>query len=75
MQYNSLTDAQRSRGCADRHCACTQIGWLDYAAMRVFDRFARAAIKVGSLRIVLPNGNELAYGDLATTAPAVIEGR
>ena len=42
--------------------------------MRVFDRFARAAVAVGRLRIVLPSGAELAYGDEATTDPAVAAG-
>ncbi len=36
--------------------------WLDAGAMRLFDRFARAAVRVGRLRLVLPTGGELCYG-------------
>lgn len=45
---------------------CPKVGWLDSAAMRAFDAFAGAAITVGRLRFVLPNGDELVYG---TPAP------
>lgn len=37
-------------------------GWF----MRLFDRFAAAAIRTGYLRLILPNGTELTYGDPAT---------
>lgn len=40
----------------------------------MFDRFARAAISVGHLRIVLPNGEELSYGDPSTAQPPVASG-
>jgi cyclopropane fatty-acyl-phospholipid synthase-like methyltransferase/predicted NAD/FAD-binding protein len=49
--------------------ACSpKMGWLDAAALRVFDRFARAAITVGRLRLVLPNGEERSYGAPAPAA-------
>lgn len=51
-----------------------KIGWVDSAAIALFDRFARAAIKAGRLRLVLPNGDELAYGSDATAAPPVPAG-
>ena len=37
----------------------------------MFDRFARLAVKVGHLRLILPNGQELSYGspDNVKTAP------
>ena len=46
--------------------AAAQVGLLGWCAMRVFDRFAHAAIHLGLLRIILPNGEELHYGDDAT---------
>ena len=42
--------------------ASPKIPLLDRAFMGVFDRFARTAIRVGRLRIILPNGEELVYG-------------
>ena len=45
-----------------------KVGFVDSMAMKVFDAFARAAIKTGKLRLVLPNGEELVYG---SPAPAV----
>lgn len=51
-----------------------QVGLLGSLAMNVFDRFARAAIKVGHLRVILPNGEELSYGDPATCQPPVASG-
>lgn len=39
-----------------------KIGLLDSFFMATFDRFARAAISVGRLRFILPNGEELIYG-------------
>lgn len=44
------------------------------AAIRLFDKFARAAIKTGYLRLVLPNGDELVYGDKAHCAAPVPKG-
>jgi hypothetical protein len=52
-----------------------QVSWLGSLALHVFDRFARAAISVGHLRIVLPNGAELSYGDPSTAQPPVASGR
>lgn len=45
------------------------------AAIRLFDKFARAAIKTGYLRLVLPNGDELVYGDKAHCAAPVPKGK
>lgn len=42
--------------------------------MAVFHRFARAAITVGQLRMVLPNGEELCYGSPESTSPALAPG-
>ena len=39
-----------------------KMSWLDSVAMKTFDKFAKAAINVGRLRIILPNGHELIYG-------------
>ena len=51
-----------------------QVGLLGSLALNVFDRFARAAISVGHLRIILPNGEELSYGDPSTTQPPIAPG-
>ena len=51
-----------------------QVSWLGSLALHVFDRFARAAISTGHLRIVLPNGEELSYGDPSTAQPPVAPG-
>jgi len=51
-----------------------KIGLLDQAAIALFDKFSRAAIKTGRLRIILPNGDELCYGDAAKTAAPVPKG-
>ena len=51
-----------------------KIGVVDRMAMAAFDRFARASITVGHLRFVLPNGEELAYGNLDSSQPAVAPG-
>lgn len=53
----------------------SQVGFLGSLAMNVFDRFARAAISVGHLRVILPNGEELSYGDPATVEPPVAPGK
>ena len=45
-------------------------GWLDSLCLSMFDKFARAAIRTGHLRIVLPTGAELSYGDPANVEPA-----
>jgi cyclopropane-fatty-acyl-phospholipid synthase len=50
-----------------------KIGWLDSAACSLFNRFARAAITRGRLRIVLPNGAELVYGSLPSAPSAAAE--
>jgi len=39
-----------------------KVSWVDSIAMGLFDRFARAAITKGRLRIILPTGQELSYG-------------
>lgn len=35
---------------------------IDSIAIKLFDTFAKAAIKTGKLRLILPNGEELVYG-------------
>ena len=52
-----------------------KISLLDHFFMGVFDKFARAAIFVGHLRIILPNGKELEYGNADATEPSVAPGR
>lgn len=51
-----------------------KISIVDQLAMAAFDRFAKASITVGHLRFVLPNGEELAYGSLGSSQPAVAPG-
>lgn len=51
-----------------------KIPLLDRAAVALFDKFARAAIRTGRLRIVLPSGEELVYGDAGKTAAPVPKG-
>ncbi|KAL4447595.1 hypothetical protein ABPG75_004814 [Micractinium tetrahymenae] len=51
-----------------------KIPLLDRAAMGLFDKFARAAIRTGRLRLILPNGEELVYGDASNTAAPVPKG-
>jgi predicted NAD/FAD-binding protein/cyclopropane fatty-acyl-phospholipid synthase-like methyltransferase len=41
----------------------------EHAYLSLFDRFARAAIRKGDLRMILPNGDERRYGD-GDVAPA-----
>jgi cyclopropane fatty-acyl-phospholipid synthase-like methyltransferase len=43
-----------------------KIGVIDTIAIKLFDKFARKAVAVGRLRLILPNGEELVYG---TPAP------
>ena len=42
-----------------------KIGIVDTIAMKIFDKFAKVAIKTGKLRLILPNGEELVYGSPA----------
>ena len=51
-----------------------KISVVDRLFMAGFDRFARAAITVGQLRMVLPNGEELCYGSADSTSPALVPG-
>ena len=39
-----------------------KVGWLDAWFLGLFDRFARAALVQGQLRLILPNGEERCYG-------------
>jgi len=48
--------------------ACPKIGVVDRVCMAVFDRFARVALKVGHLRIILPNGQEMSYGKASASS-------
>ena len=41
---------------------CPKIGLADSFFLGTFDRFARMAIQLGSLRLILPNGEERLYG-------------
>lgn len=52
-----------------------KIPLLDRAAIALFDKFARAAIRTGRLRLILPSGEELVYGDASKTAAPVPKGR
>ncbi|PRW60674.1 cyclopropane-fatty-acyl-phospholipid synthase [Chlorella sorokiniana] len=73
----SAVDAVTSMGCTIPwvpRSVSPKIGLLDQAAIRLFDKFARAAIKTGYLRIVLPNGDELVYGEKAHCAAPVPKG-
>ncbi|CAD7695206.1 unnamed protein product [Ostreobium quekettii] len=40
-----------------------KVDWIDWMFMRTFDRFAKIGIRNGSLRIILPSGAELQYGE------------
>lgn len=46
-----------------------KISLLDRLCISLFDRFARLALKQGFLRLILPNGQELAYGDPDSIRP------
>ena len=39
-----------------------KVGWLDAWFLSLFDRFARAVVKQGCLRLILPTGEERCYG-------------
>ena len=39
-----------------------KVSWSDAWFLSVFDRFARAALKQGQLRLILPTGEERCYG-------------
>lgn len=39
-----------------------KLSTIDRMAIKLFDTFAKAAIKSGKLRLILPNGEELIYG-------------
>lgn len=43
-------------------------------AVYTFDKFARSVVNVGHLRLILPNGSELVYGDPSKTAPPILPG-
>jgi cyclopropane-fatty-acyl-phospholipid synthase len=45
-----------------------KVSIVDTMAMKVFDTFAKTAIKTGKLRLILPNGEELVYGSPAPPA-------
>jgi hypothetical protein len=51
-----------------------KMGLLDGIFISTFNRFARAAISVGRLRFILPNGEELLYGSEESAARVVPEG-
>jgi cyclopropane-fatty-acyl-phospholipid synthase len=50
-----------------------KLSWVDSAAIGIFDRFARATIRTGRLRFILPNGEELQYGAPAPPLGGVSE--
>ena len=47
---------------------CPKLSLQDRFFIATFDRFARAALTLGRLRFVLPNGAELCYGSEASAA-------
>lgn len=51
---------------------CPKIGLTDSFFLGTFDRFARMALKMGSLRLILPNGEERCYG---SEQPLSVPGR
>ena len=48
---------------------CPKIGLADSFFLGTFDRFARMAIQLGSLRLILPNGEERLYGSRQWQGP------
>ncbi len=47
-----------------------KISLVERLCISIFDRFARAALTEGSLKLILPNGQELAYGKaVSSSAP------
>lgn len=55
--------------------ACPKISLTDSFFMRVFHGFANAALKIGRLRIILPNGEELVYGERSASSAIECSGR
>ena len=53
---------------------CPKIGLLDRFFLGTFDRFAHMAITQGSLRLILPNGEERCYGSGQPATPSPGEG-
>ena len=49
--------------------ACPKISLADSFFLGTFDRFARMAIQLGSLRLILPNGEERLYGSKQWQGP------
>jgi cyclopropane-fatty-acyl-phospholipid synthase len=50
-----------------------KLSWVDSAAITMFDKFAKASVTTGRLRLILPTGTELCYGE---PAPApLVEGQ
>ena len=41
-----------------------KVGIVDTLAIKLFDRFAKAAVRKGRLRMILPNGEEMVYGSV-----------
>ncbi|EIE24233.1 cyclopropane fatty acid synthase [Coccomyxa subellipsoidea C-169] len=50
------------------HATSPKMSLADMFFMSTFDKFARRAISLGRLRFILPNGEELVYGDDASAA-------
>ncbi len=48
---------------------CPKISLADSFFLGTFDRFARMAISLGSLRLILPNGEERFYGSRGALPP------
>ncbi len=48
---------------------CPKISLADSFFLGTFDRFARMAIQLGSLRLILPNGEERLYGSRQWQGP------
>ena len=53
---------------------CPKMGLLDGFFLGTFDRFAHMAITQGSLRLILPNGEERCYGSGQPATPSPGEG-
>ncbi len=56
------------------HATSPKMSLADMFFMSTFDKFARRAISLGRLRFILPNGEELVYGDDASAARSLPKG-
>eukprot|EP00775_Hariotina_reticulata_P004736 gene4736-4986_t len=49
-----------------------KMGLMDLFWLGLFDKFAKASITIGQLRLILPNGEERLYGGAPDTVPAPV---